>query len=199
MSLSNFIKINQVSSLSDARYCAGMGVDILGFSMEPNQQAYVGPQQFKEITQWVSGPRLAGEFDDAEINHIKLATTEYDLDFIETTIPDHLEALSELQIPIILKQRLNSPDDFEKLKHITSFADGLYQYLHLVMNSDELSLLKSIEKEFQVPIIIQFKDPGKMFSQTSLGLSLSAHTEKETGLQDYGEIMDVLEALEIED
>ena len=55
MALSTFVKIDGVTNLSDARYCAGMYVDVLGFNLEESSQKFLNPTQYEEITGWVSG------------------------------------------------------------------------------------------------------------------------------------------------
>ncbi len=200
MALKTFVKINQVSSLSDARYCAGMGVDVLGFSLVEGTPSYVDPQQFKEITQWVSGPQFAGEFGSASVDQIKLATVDYALDFIETSVPDHLEVLTDLDIPIILKFALNSSADFGKLDELFSFTDDLLQYLHLEISTPLLKEHTSSLSQLNKPMILNVDQPTTNLDLISqFGISLTAQQEAQTGLQDYGEIMDVLEALEIDD
>jgi len=199
MALKTFVKINQVSSLSDARYCAGMGVDVLGFSLVEGTPSYVDPQQFKEITQWVSGPQFAGEFGSASVDQIKLATVDYALDFIETSDPDHLEVLADLDIPIILKFAMSSSTDFGKLDEIFSFGGDLLQYLHLEISTSLLEEHTSTLSQLKKPLIMNVDQPTANLDLISqFGISLTAQQEAQTGLQDYGEIMDVLEELEIE-
>ena len=53
MSLKTLVKVGGVTNLSDARYCAGMGVAILGFCPEPSRPDYVDLDKFKEITNWI--------------------------------------------------------------------------------------------------------------------------------------------------
>lgn len=199
MALKTFVKINQVSSLSDARYCAGMGVDVLGFALVEGSPSFVDPQQFKEITQWVSGPKFAGEFGSASIDQIKLASVDYSLDFIETSVPDHLEAIAELNIPIILKSRIESQADLGKFLDVVAYGGDLLHFLHLELEADALKALSSDIATIKKPLILSTND-----SLTNLdllinhGISLTAKQEEQTGLQDYGEIMDVLEELEVD-
>ncbi|MBV6642601.1 MAG: hypothetical protein KI791_17920 [Cyclobacteriaceae bacterium] len=200
MALKTFVKINQVSSLSDARYCAGMGVDVLGFSLVAGNPSYVDPQQFKEITQWVSGPKFAGEFDSASVDQIKLASVDYSLDFIEISSPDYLETVAELNIPIILKSTVSSESDLEKLSEIVSFGGDFLQYLHLEIDHSKLDEFNNGLSQLNTPLVLHTNDPAANLDQLlKHGISLTAKQEEQTGLQDYGEIMDVLEALETED
>ncbi len=38
MSLNTFVYIRDVDNLSDARYCAGMGVDMIGFRLDRSRK-----------------------------------------------------------------------------------------------------------------------------------------------------------------
>ncbi len=199
MALKNFVKINQVSSLSDARYCAGMGVDILGFTLIEDSPSYVDPEQFKEITQWVAGPKFAGEFGQADLETIKLATVDYKLDLIETSIPGHLESLASLEIPVIYRAKLGGPQDMEHLQKAIAYGADLLSFLHVEYSTDAFSDFDQLPTDQGMKLILNIPAPLENLDRISKhGLSLTAQTEAKTGLQDYGEIMDVLEALELE-
>ena len=61
MALRTFVKVSTISNLSDARYCAGMGVDLLGFCTIEEQDDYMHPARFQEIRGWVTGPKIVAE------------------------------------------------------------------------------------------------------------------------------------------
>lgn len=62
------IYVNRITNLSDARYCAGMGVDLLGFVIDPADPDYVNPASFQQMIGWVSGPKRVLEVGHAEVN-----------------------------------------------------------------------------------------------------------------------------------
>jgi phosphoribosylanthranilate isomerase len=61
MPLKTIVKVGNISNLSDARYCAGMGVDMLGFRVIDGLPGYIAPQAFQEIRGWISGPKVVAE------------------------------------------------------------------------------------------------------------------------------------------
>ena len=70
MALKTTVKVSKVNNLSDARYCAGMGVNQLGFNIEPDHENYTDPKSFKELADWVSGVEFVGEIEiTLIINH----------------------------------------------------------------------------------------------------------------------------------
>jgi len=61
MSLKIPVYATRVTSLSDARYFAGMGVRFIGICADPQSQDYFSPERFREIAGWVSGPEFVLE------------------------------------------------------------------------------------------------------------------------------------------
>ena len=41
MGLKTLVKVSEVNNLSDARYCAGMGVEMIGFSLDENHPKFI--------------------------------------------------------------------------------------------------------------------------------------------------------------
>ena len=56
MALKTLVKVGKISNLSDAWYCAGMSVDMLGFTVIASQENYVSPELFREMRGWFYGP-----------------------------------------------------------------------------------------------------------------------------------------------
>ena len=66
------VKICGLTSLADARFCAGAGADYLGFIQHPPSPRYIAPDQVGQIKAWIYGPKTVGVFvnTDAEsVNH----------------------------------------------------------------------------------------------------------------------------------
>jgi len=47
-----------INNLTDARYFAALGVDWLGFNINPASESYINAEQLKEIIDWVEGPSM---------------------------------------------------------------------------------------------------------------------------------------------
>lgn len=60
MALKTFVKISTVNNLSDARYCAGMYVNLMGFNLEEGNKDYMAPEKYQELTDWLSGLEYVG-------------------------------------------------------------------------------------------------------------------------------------------
>src|SRR5690349_969235 len=92
MALKTLVKVGKISNLSDARYCAGMNVDLLGFRVVTGQDHYVSPELFKEIRGWFTGPAIVAEAYGIQKNEdLPAIIQQYLPDYIELAIPDLLK------------------------------------------------------------------------------------------------------------
>lgn len=54
----SLIAISSLNDLQDARYCAAMNVDLVGFSLDKEATNSISPQKIREVAAWLSGPRI---------------------------------------------------------------------------------------------------------------------------------------------
>lgn len=187
MALKTFVKINSVNNLSDARYCAGMNVNIIGFDVDS-----VNSEQFKEITSWVSGVEYA-----AEVNEMKEGLLEsYDVEYLESKNQDDLIHSSE-NIKTIYRtnvEGLNS-EISDKIDLILITGEG-------DISKSDIDLIKSKVDDFKILLGygINEQNVDRILSETNAyGIALSAGDEIRPGYKDYDELADILEALEIDE
>src|SRR5688572_25693379 len=89
MALKILVKVGSISNLSDARYCSGMSVDLLGFRVVAGQEHYVTPELFKEIRGWFSGPAIVAEaYGIQKGEDIPAIIQNYLPDYIELSLQD---------------------------------------------------------------------------------------------------------------
>lgn len=201
MALKTFVKISSITNLSDARYCAGMMVDVLGFNIDQTSQECISKEEFTEITEWVAGVQFAGEFHSANADQIKDALKDFPIDYIEIANLELVEKVQLLGKPIIFRLTINDEHDLDSLKSNLSYLDELASFVIIKSNNPmlhdqidaqigyyngNLTLLKGYGIQ-PSPIIHKFP-----------GLEMEATKEDRPGFKDYGEIMDVLELLEEE-
>ncbi len=192
MSLKKFVKISGVSNLSDARYCSGMMVNILGFNTDPTSEDYVSPETFRDITGWVSGIQTCGEFGNQGLEEIKAGVQNYDFDLVETARIDLLPELESINKPLVL----NISSDFQKTIERTQSA-GKYCILR-IENINEVASVYSELSDFSNLILdTEFTvDKVQSIGTDWFGIQLKGTPEEQPGFKDYGLIMDVLELLE---
>ena len=75
------IKASRITNLTDARYFAARDAAFLGFILEPGADGYLDPVFMQAMREWVEGPKIIGEFNEATPPvHIAEAADFYHLD-----------------------------------------------------------------------------------------------------------------------
>lgn len=206
MTLKTIVKVGGITNLSNARYCAGMGVDMLGFCFSQSSIDYIELENFKEIVGWVSGIEIIAEFDDENKDQIEAVLSVYSFDGILTKNLKAAQYFQSKGIKVILSLRLNSNDELNQFQ--TNLSD--YTTFDLIqISSDELEIISSLNGHLRdwakkISILKSFDNtPEKILNQISeksfKGISLNGSHEDKPGFKDYDEIADILEVLEEED
>ena len=82
MYLKYFVYVSSVNNLSDARYCSGMFVDYIGFDFDQNSKNKISIDNFKEIKNWINGPKIVAEFADSSITYIEEFMSKIEVDYL---------------------------------------------------------------------------------------------------------------------
>ena len=205
MALKTKVKINRITNLTDARYCSGMYVDILGFSLEEGSPHYVSPTQFQEITGWISGIDYAAEFKDLDAYSIERLLADYpSITWIESEDLDTLVQLVPLGKKLIYRVQL------EDLDTLLPKIDLLREHevtLHITSTNKSIA----IDTESSInPFLNQLNvflgagiTPANACSLSELpglyGFALDGGDEIKPGLRDFDQLAAILESLELED
>ncbi|AFL85196.1 phosphoribosylanthranilate isomerase [Belliella baltica DSM 15883] len=207
MSLKTFVKISAINNLSDARYCAGMYVNLMGFNLEENQPNYISPEKFGEITSWLSGLEYVGEFENSHPDSILETLKSYpDIKYIEIQEEIHLKMLVNSSYGLILKQNIKDVDDLEDLITKSQSYSDHDVTLHLVsetlhLDDSILEKIKALSEKCQVLLGfgLEANSIENIIEKTKIrGISLQGGDEIKPGLKDFDELADILEALEID-
>jgi len=205
MPLKIFTKVGNVSDLNIARYCAGMGVDLVGFDVDPRSSNYVTPQKFTEITGWISGPKFVGELS-AEISseESKLLKT-YPLDMVEYPLEIPGQLKKELKFPSI--GRFNVNNNIDNLPLQNQLDTTVVNYI--LLESDEETIEKNhIERIAEIarsyPVLLGFGlhkgNILEVLEKTGVeGIALKSSGEVKPGYHPFDELAEILELLEIND
>ena len=198
--LKTFVKVSNITNLSDARYCAGMGVEILGFVMDENSTEYVSPKKFEEIKGWVAGVKIVGETQSADYQVVTKLLEVYKIDFLQISEPSLLPKITNLGKPIILQLDFDSAFLKENLENYSKFVEMF------LITGDELSDLaryemKEIAQNYNVLLGFGITENNieEILGDTLLkGIALKGSEELRPGFQDFAELMEILEKLEID-
>ncbi|QDK79076.1 N-(5'-phosphoribosyl)anthranilate isomerase [Spirosoma sp. KCTC 42546] len=206
MSLKTLVKISNVTNLSDARYCAGMGVDMLGFSMDADSPDYIEPKKFDEIRGWVAGVQIVGETTSTDPEVIEQLLDTYKPDILQVNESALLSYLSTFTKPLILHVDL-SQLTLDQLDTLFQTGVAGADYILLESNSplhldDELkTTLQRLAARYPIllGIGVSAENVHELLAELSVqGIALSGGDEERPGNKEFGELMDILEAIEEE-
>jgi len=192
MSLKTKVKAGNITNLSDARYCAGMGVDWLGFPADS-----IDPKTFAEITGWVTGPQFVLELGTGPIPE---SLSDYAVDIIQVNY-------QQLQKSILSKHQfivaLSLTDWNDAKAELIKNKDRIQHVLVLNLTgnkTEEVNILTEIAAHTDVLISLE----GCPYSLHEIldfpiaGINIAGNSELKPGLKDYTELAEVLEQLESE-
>lgn len=208
MALKTFVKISSVNNLSDARYCSGMQVNMMGFNVEESNKNYTPSEKFKEITAWLSGLEFVGEFEDSHPENMLRVIKDYpEMKHIQIQEELHLGMLLNSGLGLILKIHLNKVKDLDEILKKTSFYsdNGIMLLLvseNLNLDKEVIDKIKKLTSSCQVLLGFGFSAENvlDLVEATGVkGIEMEGGDEIKPGLKDFDELAEILETLEIED
>lgn len=196
MALITLVKAGNITNLSNARYCAGMGVEIIGFPMIKNSLNEYETSKIKEMANWLSGIQMALEFKDENIETERLLEILSDLnpDFIQLPLSQYKRIKEHIEIPIILTTSSANNLDEIRPQDYYLFTGSLIQ---------DKSLLKTISSSRNLLIRCGKNESNNLLELLEFiqpkGIELIGEEELSPGLKsfdEFSEILDLLEAFE---
>ncbi len=200
MALRTLVKVGNITNLSDARYCAGMGVDMVGFVMDKFSDDYVPSEILKEIKSWVAGVQIVGETESSDYDEIATLLQTYEIDILQIADPALLPNISSSGKPIILKLDAESAYLEDYLKLYNTFVS------YFLIEGQELTdfvLYHLKEYASDHPLILGFgitaENVISILEETPVkGIALKGTRELRPGYKDYDELSEILEQLEVD-
>lgn len=205
MALRTSVIVNGINNLSDARYCAGMGVDIVGFNLKLDDPERVQPETIKEISGWIAGVQVAGEFLRARPDLINELAEEFNLDYIQLDVPYLIDEIEEINRPVIQKVFINKDTVESELMEMMELYSP---YVHsFIIFSDDFSSVDETNTRFLASLAANYKiylgfGIGKdnikatLESIKSAGIGLQGGHEIKPGLKDFDELAEIFEEIE---
>lgn len=183
MPLKTLVRAGNITNLSDARYCAGMGVDWLGFVVIEGQERYINPKEFQDIRGWVSGPKIIAQiYNIPSADALAGILENYHPDMLEMGLND-LNKFTTLPLPFILS--VTAPEALAELRG----AKPDYLLVDTVGQHDNsVPLLVSVHSADDAEKVLR-RDDVK-------GIAVQGGQEIRPGLKTYDELADILEMLE---
>lgn len=207
MALKTFVKISDISNLSDARYCAGMGVDVLGFRLDPDDPNSVDTTKFKNITEWIAGVGFAGEFYQSDVQTVIDVAKRYHLSYLQIIPANFTQEIIDLKIPLIIEINLANNSSEEALRDFMNSALPYVEFFLIHADNDELAekfmpTIKKLATKFPLLLGCGIKQDNinEMIATTSIkGIAMKGSEEIKPGFKDYDELADILQEIEEEE
>ena len=195
MALRTFVKVSGINNLSDARYCAGMEVNQLGFEIEESASNYTDIQKYKEITEWLSGVEYVGEISSAH-SVIKAVIEGYQLDAIQV---EHIEQINEaLETGLAVSFLAH---DLDSVKVAWETSGKKLAYVLLDDSAIDQAMLNTLSKD--IPVVLASGLTAETVTELAKsdlkGIAIQGGNEIRPGYKDFDEMADILETLEIDD
>ncbi len=176
MALKIKVKVSGIQDLSNARYCAGMGVDYLGFDMDT-----IAIEKFNEIKNWLVGVQIVGQTKTTNFEELNAK--------IELFKPDLLEIYDE-EFYKNITQKIELPIICHEIDSVKNDKD----FIQVVLDSD----LDCIDGSRCIVDVSGSKIDKLEFALNFDYINITAGTEIRPGFSNFDEIMDWLEALEVD-
>ncbi len=205
MGLKLKVKVSEVNNLSDARYCAGMGVDMIGFHLDTNHPRFIELSSVREIVNWVHGINVVGEFSVINVDNINYLAEELNLDYVQLPSAVMAEELARLNRPAIVRIDLRSGQE-ETVDQLLETLGAFVSFF--LLESDEMDSIEALEINLkrwasQYPVILGIGIEKERLSFIEdyinpAAIALKGGDEIKPGLKNFDELAEILEELENE-
>ncbi|MGL1885206.1 MAG: hypothetical protein OCD76_01730 [Reichenbachiella sp.] len=205
MNLKTFVKVGTVSNLSDARYCAGFGVDMIGFNLDTKKEDAISVKTAKEIMGWIAGTEFLIEYGNLSLDEIKSIQTELDIKTAQTEGIETANSLVKEGIRVFFQYDVTTQDHLDELKDVIgSLNTDITEILVNCNNAELFAQLDQILLELGDRQVIKGYNIDadtvlQVINDSNIkGIALTGSHEDKPGFKDYDELADILELLDNE-
>jgi phosphoribosylanthranilate isomerase len=189
------VLVKNISNLSDARYCAGMGVEYLSFCIDKDNEEYVNSAKIKEITGWLSGVKIIIETNDFNLEVINEVKELVEIDGFLTKSISLIEKLKAMNDNVILEFE-SQELPFEKVDGVTNLILNTTN-----MDANFLEKINSNYKNLQIFIGYELQSENLEFicnNFPDFGFALIGSKELRPGFKNYDSLVNTLELLDMD-
>jgi phosphoribosylanthranilate isomerase len=187
MALRMRVKVGGITNLSEARYCAGMGCDYLGFRVGGKG---LSPKEFREIAGWVPGPQLVVEVDHLE-NPEEVARVLSELMPPLVQVEPGQVAIVPATPRLVIRVTDTLDDYTSKLSALRHRIEAL-----ILPGSIGAAVATRLAETFLCLVHAPDYEPPGWPAHSALGLDLPGRIESATGLVENLKLNNLLESLE---
>lgn len=110
------VKICGLTTLEDARFCAGLGADYLGFIQHPESPRYVAPEAAREMLSWIYGAKGVGVFVNRTAAEVNAACETAGFAVAQLHGDEPPEVVEAVTVPVIKALRVMHDASVEQLR-----------------------------------------------------------------------------------
>lgn len=124
------LKICGITSLEDARFCAGGGADFLGFVQHRESPRYIAPRVAKGIIDWVYGAEPVGVFVNEDADAVNRACDEAGFAWAQLHGEEPPFVCQQVERPVIKALHVGPSTTADALRYqLLDYADAVDLFL----------------------------------------------------------------------
>lgn len=132
------VKICGITTMEDARFCAGAGADYIGFVQHPESPRYVEPDHVADVLEWVAGPTPVGIFVNRSADEVNRASEKAGFELVQLHGDEPPHVCAEVDRPVVKAFRVEHDASVEQLEQwIEPYVDRI-DYLLLDTHHTDL-------------------------------------------------------------
>jgi phosphoribosylanthranilate isomerase len=211
MDLKTNLKLGEVTNLSDARFAAGRGAAFIGFAMSPGNPNYLEPDKVHEITGWIDGPHLVGEWSGGIVDVIADTHERLQLDYVQLNSHDPALGSALAGMPIIQCIRITGDSTSSEIirqvnevhvhtHHFMLCCDRLEEQERFLSTHSHEQLVMELCRDYPIILDWHFTSDNLvpiLEKYQPFGINLKGGTEDKPGLKDFDVLNELVDLLEM--
>lgn len=201
------VKICGITTLADARYCAGAGADYLGFIQFEDSPRFVEPAAAKEIIEWVDGVEPVGVFVNETAEAINARCAEVGFTVAQLHGHEPPEVVAAVAVPTIKAFRVQHDASSEQLRALMLPYQGVADFF--LLDTHKTSLWGGTGESFNWRLARDLAGEFPLFlaggisaenvreaieTMRPFAVDLSSSVESAPGVKDFDRLYDFFEA-----
>lgn len=200
-------KFGDVTNLGDARFAAGVGAKLVGFNFDTRHAYHINPLKAHEIIQWLSGPQYVAEYRQCDPEQVRALMELIQFDYVLFPFSGKPDPMTALPVPFIVEIGPEDAADFDAWVDETEHRPEMIQWTDRRAGAVEELLgdeayqqqLHRLNARFPLLLNLPFVPDNVVEAAakaTPYGMSFQASQEEKVGYNDFGHLIDLVEAFQ---
>jgi len=202
------VKICGITSLEDARYCAGAGADYLGFIQFAESPRYVSPSLVRQILDWVHGSEPVGVFVNEDAGSINRICETAGFAMAQLHGHERPEVVEAVEVPVIKSFQVQHDASSEQLRALMTDYRGVAEYF--LLDTHHTSLWGGTGESFNWRVARELAGEFPLFlagginpdnvieaidTMRPFAVDLASGVEASPGVKDFGKVTALFDTL----